>query len=300
MNKPTFFLIGAAKSGTTSLVHYLSQHPDLMISDPKEPKFFEAEYQKGLDYYWATCFRKYSGERHAGDAAHKNARLPYVAKRIHALCPEAKLLMICRNPTDRTYSGYLHNHVRKVEKQTFEEAIDRNLERLAKGPLFETEAEVETYLEGLASGRREGQIRHTFYVDAGYYARHLTRFADLFGKDRIKVIYFEDLAASPQNVCDDIWRFLDLEPVSLTDETVQNAKASPAVAALTRMVFKVPGVERISPKFRAKVRNQLSALMPGKAPKMSPATRERLVAHFAPENARLAEFTGRATDHWNH
>ncbi len=300
MNKPSFFLIGAGKSGTTSLVYYLAQHPNLMVSDPKEPVFFQTEYQQGLAYYWDKYFRGYSGEKHAGEAAHQNSRLPYVAKRIHESCPNAKILMICRQPVDRAFSAYWHNAVRKIERRSFEDAIQENLDRLQRGPTFETEDEAEFYAQGVEQQRKDGQVRHASYVDSGYYARHLERYAALFGKDNIKVVFFEDLAQSPQATADRIWQFLGLNSVPVVDEAAQNTTASPALATLTNLAFKIPGVQNISPAFRAKVRQRLAALMPGKKPKMSPQTRQDLIAHFAPENAHLEQFTGRPLAHWNH
>ena len=62
MNRPTFFLLGASKAGTTSLHYYLAQHPDILMSDPKEPAFFRLEYERGPDWYWRTYFRRYAGQ----------------------------------------------------------------------------------------------------------------------------------------------------------------------------------------------------------------------------------------------
>jgi hypothetical protein len=74
---PTFLLLGAAKCGTTSLAYYLSQHPDVCFSDPKEPIFFEAEYEKGLDHYWQKYFQAWSGERAIGEGRPWNLYLPF-------------------------------------------------------------------------------------------------------------------------------------------------------------------------------------------------------------------------------
>ena len=63
MNRPTFFLLGASKAGTTSLHYYLAQHPGILMSDPKEPAYFRLEYERGADWYWRTYFRRYAGQR---------------------------------------------------------------------------------------------------------------------------------------------------------------------------------------------------------------------------------------------
>jgi hypothetical protein len=90
---PNFFILGAAKCGTSSLRGYLSRHPEVFMSDPKEPFFFEAEYEKGFDFYWRRYFSDWQGEPAIGEARHRNLFLPYVTKRIAASVPDAKLLM---------------------------------------------------------------------------------------------------------------------------------------------------------------------------------------------------------------
>jgi hypothetical protein len=69
LNWPGDNFLGASKAGTTSLYHYLSEHPDVFMSEPKEPPFFRLEYERGSDYYWQTYFRGYRGEQQIGNAA---------------------------------------------------------------------------------------------------------------------------------------------------------------------------------------------------------------------------------------
>jgi hypothetical protein len=102
--RPNFFILGSAKCGSTTLYEHLGQHPDVFFSTPKEPIFFEAEYEKGFDYYWDTYFAAWDGQAAIGEARHRNLFLPYVAPRVHAACPDARLIVIVRNPVDRAYS----------------------------------------------------------------------------------------------------------------------------------------------------------------------------------------------------
>ena len=128
---PNFFLIGANKAGTTSLHYYLSQHPDVFMSNPKEPRFFSAEYDRGFEYYRRTYFREYEGERIVGDAATQHLYLPFVAKRIASSIHEPRFTVICRNPVDRIISNYWHRTSIGLENRSFEEGIDLNLRQLA-------------------------------------------------------------------------------------------------------------------------------------------------------------------------
>ena len=91
-----FFVLGAAKCGTTSLYYYLNQHPDILMSTPKETLFFEKEYHKGVEYFLNKHFPNYKGEAFLGEGRHRNLYLPYVPERIAASYSDAKLIVILR------------------------------------------------------------------------------------------------------------------------------------------------------------------------------------------------------------
>src|SRR5687768_11767835 len=94
LDRPNFLILGAARSGTTTLHEYLPLHPDVYMSMPKEPLFFEAEYRRGLDYYWRTYFRGWRGQQLVGEARVANLLLPFVVDRIAESVPDAKLIVI--------------------------------------------------------------------------------------------------------------------------------------------------------------------------------------------------------------
>ncbi len=296
--RPSFLVLGAGKAGSTSLAYLLDQHPDICMSYPKEPPFFQTEYHQGLDYYWKKYFRSYAGQAHAGEAAHQNSRLPYVARRIHESVPEAKLFLICRNPVERAFSAYWQNFTRKADQRSFDEAIDENLERLRTGPLFEQEAEAELYARAIDQARQSGRVAYASYVDSGHYAEHVERFAALFGRERIKVLFFEDLARAPQEVADAAYAHLGLDPVPLRDTAAQNTPIHPILARLFQTIGGLPLLGRVPPAWRAKLRTALSSRFKGAKPEMSGETRRLLIEHFRPHNRRLAEVTGRNLDHW--
>lgn len=104
---PSFFILGAAKCGTTSLHAYLGQHPDVCVSDPKEPFFFEAEFDRGATYYFNRYFSHWAGERIVGEARHRNLYMPYIPERILRFNPRARLIICVRNPTERAISHWL-------------------------------------------------------------------------------------------------------------------------------------------------------------------------------------------------
>lgn len=301
MNRPTFFLLGATKAGTTSLHYYLSQHPDILMSDPKEPPFFRLEYERGPEWYWRTYYRRYAGQRAAGDGAPQNLYLPFVAARIAATVPEARLLALCRHPVDRAVSAWWHNVRIGVEPLPFEAAIEKNLRRLERGPTFSDEREAARYLEvARVGGNAALQREFGFYVEPGHYADAIERYQALFGADRMKVLFFDDLARDPEGVTGDVVSFLGLPPHPLRDSRPQNEATSPAATRLNSLISRIPGVSAVSPELRARIRAVIarSGKKGVRKPEVTPQLRRTLGEYYRPHNRRLAALTGRDLAAW--
>ena len=130
---PDFIIIGAAKSGTTSLYKYLCRHPQIFMCTPKEPDFFsiDANYFKGIDWYY-SLFNEASPTQVCGEASTTYSRWhqhPKAAERIYQSLGQVKLIYIMRHPVDRAYSFYVHRFKGSLHKpelavsNTFEETI---------------------------------------------------------------------------------------------------------------------------------------------------------------------------------
>jgi hypothetical protein len=299
MPRPTFLILGASKAGSTSLYHYLSQHPAVFMSEPKEPPFFSEEYQRGIEYYWSSYFRKYAGQGEIGEACTKNLQLPYVARRIADTLPEARLFVLCRNPVDRAISAYWDNYSHGMELLSFEAAIEKNLRRLETGPRFEDETEATLYARVASQGHKALQRAYGFYIEPGYYAEHIERFRALFGHGRMMIIFFEDLTRDAPGVLAEAQRFLGLESRPLDGAKVQNRAMSRTGAMLCSTVARLPGVNRIPPAWRTEVRRRIAERLGARKLAISDASRRMLLEHFRPHNERLARLTGRNLDHWN-
>src|SRR3954452_4665444 len=121
---PNVFIIGAAKCGTTSLHHYLGQHPEISMSRAKEPSVFS----QGR---WVTKYESYDGlfdcdAPYRGDASTSYSRYPVegdAAARIHAAVPDAKLIYLVRDPIERTVSDYVHHVAIGHEHRSLDEAL---------------------------------------------------------------------------------------------------------------------------------------------------------------------------------
>jgi sulfotransferase family protein len=302
VNRPSFFLLGASKAGTTSLHYYLAQHPDILMSDPKEPPFFRLEYARGPEWYWRNYFRRYAGQRAAGDGAPQNLHLPFVAPRIAATAPAARLIVLCRAPVERAVSAWRHNVRLGVEALPFPAAVEKNLRRLDQGDTLECDDSVRRYQE-ISSREANAGLQRTygFYVEPGHYAQHIERYRGLFGADRILVLFFDDLVADPSAVTARVVAFLGLPPHPLRDARPQNEATSAGAARLNSLIARLPGVRLLPPELRIRVRALVGrAGKRGAAPPpVETAALRRLVDYYRPHNRRLAELTGRDLEAWS-
>lgn len=298
---PTFFILGAGKAGSTSLHYYLSQHPQILMSEPKEPTFFRLEYERGLDFYWSRYYGAWAGQRQVGDGDPRNLPLPFVSARIARSIPDARFVVLCRNPVERAVSNWWQNTRSGIERRSFDEAMHANLERLEKGPLFVDEAAARLYARIFAEGGPQALVTYAAYVDSGHYAEHIERYAGLFGRDRVKVVFFEDLARDAEAATAEVVRFLGLEPVPLRDRAPQQVATGRVAAKLVRRIARLPGVARLPISWRKPVHRLIGRI--GRwgvgGPVIAPAIRLLLLEHFRPHNERLARLTGRDLDHWN-
>jgi hypothetical protein len=127
---PRFIIIGAQRCGTTSLYSYLIGHPYVASALQKEIHFFDLNFKKGVSWY-RTQFPQLGEQGFiTGEGSPYYIFHPHVPKRIFDTVPRAKLILLLRNPVDRAYSHYHHEVKLGVEPLSFEDAIDREEERL--------------------------------------------------------------------------------------------------------------------------------------------------------------------------
>lgn len=291
-----FFILGAAKAGTTSLHAWLDQHPAVQMSDPKEPFFFEAEFENGLAYYHATYFRGADGQRLLGDARHRNLYFPYVPARIHALCPEARLIAVLRNPVDRAYAHWWHWYRLGREALPFRAAIEADEARIRAGQTVSTPVEIVEYSRVLDP---DGMGPYRTYLDSGYYAEQLERYLGQFSRDRLKIILFEDLIADPRRVLIDTCGFLGIDPAPPTHMDFAARNTSGRLRwrrARDKILARLVDMLRTEPfsLFTHAGRKKLFD-----RPPLEPGLREWLHQHYRPHNARLAALLNRDLGAWD-
>jgi hypothetical protein len=196
---PDAVILGAMKSGTSSLHHYLVQQPGVIEPLRKEVHYFDVNLGRGEAWYRAHFGR-------VGEAGLNLDSSPYylfhpaVPQRLHALLPDARLIVLLRDPVRRAYSHYWHERDKGRETLSFEDAIAAEAERLGNSE--------QRLADGTLERSREHQ--HFSYLARGRYAEQLDRWFTVFPRAQFLVLCFEDLARDPVGVLNVTLDFLGL------------------------------------------------------------------------------------------
>lgn len=292
---PNLFILGVAKSGTTALHAYLSSIENICMSDPKEPIFFECEFENGLDYYRNNYFSHWQGEEIIGESRHRNLYLPYIAPRIKQVNPEAKLIVILRNPSERAYSHWWHFYSRGQEDLGFKEAIKDDLARIEQGKAIDDEETINAYCSNV-NGFLNGIYRT--YVDTGYYYEQIKRYLDLFPRKNMLILNFQDLKENEHEVISRLAEFIGLSPdkfpaqisnrnekkVMNTDSSLRKFLRSIGISKLIPRSLKDAYVEKKSEDIRSGYYDQ--------------ETIKLLKQHYASHNDKLREIIDFDINSW--
>jgi hypothetical protein len=195
---PKFLVIGVQRGGTTSFYDALAQHPLILPALVKEVNFFGLHYERGLSWYRAHFPRDLSGDRQAvtGEATPYYLFDPRAPARVHSMLPDARLLVLLRDPVDRAWSHYLRERRMGRETLSFGDAIEREGERLA------------------SEGDDFDAPHHRFrsYLARGTYADQLDRWLARFPREQLLIVRSESFYSDPREVITQAQIFLDLPP----------------------------------------------------------------------------------------
>lgn len=211
MKMPNFLVIGAAKAGTTSLCYYLEQHPQIYMSPIKEPFFFSfageelnfqgpgdrAVYQPAVTNLenYQTLFQSVADELAIGEGSTLYLYTPKAIEQIKKYVPDAKLIVVLRNPIDRAFSNFLHkvrDHLEPISD--FQLAYREEKNRMLKGwsPSWH-------------------------YINMGFYYQQIKPYFEQFGSKQIKVYLYEDFKHHLPDLLVDIFKFLQVDPNFMPD-----------------------------------------------------------------------------------
>lgn len=286
---PNFFIVGAAKAGTTSLHAYLSQHPEVFMSALKEPHYFsfpdvKPEFDNFMpairdSHAYQELFTGSEGYKAVGEASPSYLCDAGAAMRIRSTIPDAKIIISLRNPVERAYSHYLMEHHAGRETLLFDKALEADQSRSQKG-------------WGVSFQ----------YVELGLYADQVERYLNAFGRTKVLVILFEDLIRNTTLVMQGVARFLGIDPMGYPESTFDAVhfpfEASRGVFARTLLrsrPVRVWAKRWIPQKLRRAVRDRL---VYRKSPKpiMEHEIRRTLAHRFAPDLQRLEQLLERDLD----
>jgi Sulfotransferase domain len=229
---PDFLILGAQKAGTTALYAYLRWHPQITGPSFKEVSFFDRHYAHGEGWYRAHMPAR--RRPLVGEASPSYLFHPLAPERVASMLPDARLIALLRNPVDRAFSHYQHEVALGREPLSFEDAIDREEERMRD--------EVERMV------REPSYFSHAWwnytYVARGRYAEQLERWFARFPRERLLVLFTEELAADTAGTYRRVLDFLgagahDLESYPRIFER-EYEQMPPATRARLERLFEEP------------------------------------------------------------
>jgi len=223
--QPDFIIVGAQKAGTSSLFTYLVQHPAIAAPLRKEIHYFDLNAERPYSWYKAHFPLHKALDRITGEASPYYLFHPLVPDRIVKRLPNAKIIIMLRNPIDRAVSHYWHSR-------------RHGYETLAPHDAFASEeARLGTAFEVVKSGGYSSSHQHHSYAARSCYSRQVSIYIDKFPTANLKVIAMEDLVCDPGQVVADTITFLGLPPGEITDLAPRNVNPNPKTVDMPEHVL---------------------------------------------------------------
>lgn len=269
---PNFLVIGAQKSGSTSLCDALAQHPEIFISTPKELHFFseDAVFARGFSWY-ASLFENANGAAAVGEGSTSytmNIHRPNAPARIARHLPQAQLIYVVRHPLQRIESGWRHLRLTNRTRKSLSEALE--------------------------------EFPHL--VDTSRYFHQLSFYRAHFPDDRILVVFFEDLVSNPEDELARCFSFLGVDNQSAANVGFRHMGAS----KLPRLP--IPMTERARVLYgritsyipEAIVKRAKAAVFQpfAEAPQWDPKVRRDVSRLLAQDAEQFLSYCGKRKDFW--
>jgi Sulfotransferase domain len=222
---PDYIIIGAQRSGTTSLHKYLIQHPAIATPATKEPRFFDVHFARGVGWYKSFFpTRKQLDNRIVGEASPDYFFHPLAPRRVADCLPDVRLILLLRDPVERAFSHYCHQVALGYEKRGFQEAIAAEEELLAG--------------EEAAMRRNPNYMSfvrdHFSYLARGLYGHQLKWWLEVMPRDRLLIRPAESLYEEPDGTYNEVLRFLGVSAYSLSRYHAANAFSQGSLPEATR------------------------------------------------------------------
>jgi len=297
LRTPNLFVVGAPKCGTTSMHNYLHQHPDVFMSSRKEPHYFGSDLKAPHPYFirdWKEYIALFSGateQSFIGESSTWYMLSRRDAQEIHGFCPDARIIMMLRNPVDQMYA--LHSqrlYICNEDIVDFEETLLAEEDRRA----------------GRRIPRDVNVVEGLYYREVATYSPQVERYLRLFPSKNVHVILFDDLQADSPRTFRRVCQFLGIDDGFVPNLQTHNANKlvrhpriyrwakRPHPLLRSIVAFTIPRVAASHIRKSIVHRN----VVIGRRPTMSEGLRRSLMAEFAPEVQRLERLIGRDLSNW--
>lgn len=311
---PNFFLVGVVKGGTTSLHHYLSQHPQVYMSPVKETNYFSRKdidtskfspdyahdvnvdlkqfFASGMKHTihiahitdrenYLRLFANVRDEAAIGEASNSYILYPHASQEIRKTYPEARIVMMLRDPADRAYSQYIMN--------------------LRLGKTLETDFLKEVFDDDAKPVKGWGANHQ--YLSIGLYYEQVKRYLDLFPREQVLICWYDDYRKDPGSVIRSMYRFLGVDEDFRPDTSEKlNTAGVPRFGKLNYWLNQsglISWAKRRLPRnLRGPFKKWMYSGDSSDIPVMSDRERAELVAYYQDDIRKLSELTGRDLSAW--
>ncbi len=285
---PNFYIAGTPKSGTTSLYNYLNEHPEVFMCSVKEPNYFAHEEIIAQNLYYAekgigsrseyeALFKDVETETAVGEASVAYLFYPKTPAKIKAVCQDAKIIIILRNPVDRGFSHYLMDTRLGYVNIPFEDIVFKR----ADHPLLD--------------------LYYQQFVELGLYHAQIKRFLDTFDDSQVRIFLTEDLREDISRVVLSCYEFLGINSAILPDLKKRHNVYRQPRNGLVQLLYSAKALRRfargiIPGKLVESVKNGL--LIKGEKPQLSMVNREYLQELFIDDIKKTSALIGRDLSGW--
>lgn len=307
--RPNLFLVGAPRCGTSALYAHLGEHPEVHMSPVKELHYFSPDIYQAAprvvirdEAHYLSMFAGATHERWVGEASPFYLYARHAAESIKAFSPDARIIITLRNPADMMYSMYCLRrhasvfHAGQEPLPTFEQALAAGPARL-RG-------------EQLPPGvpREPGRALYLCYAELGRYADRVERYLDVFGREAVHVMIFDDFVADPAAAYRGVCEFLGIDASFTPDFALspdrRAASARPRSRMLARLLWRPPPqvtqpLRRVTTqRARRSLRTLLERWNSARPEPLDPALRPRILEDCAADVRRLGTLIGRELTSW--
>ena len=274
---PNFIIIGAPKAGTTSLYHYIAEHPNIFMSEPKEVNYFSGTDISKQNLFYAdfkvNTLDEYEGlfssadvGQVKGEASVSYLFYPKVPQRIFELIPSCKVIAVLRNPIERGYSHYLMDYKLGLVDLPYEDIVFKRGDHKKLGLYYQQ------------------------YVELGLYAQQLEKYFDIFPKEQIKIYTQEELKIDTEAVINNLFEFLNVKKIDLVESKVKHNQFSLPKNIIIHKLYSAVWLRKtlsvmLPYSFREHVKKIL--FKKGSKPELSMAARSKLLEIYTPDILKL-------------